>query len=192
MPRTTLNPLITRLRRLVGDRAGASQAWSNDELADYLDTRRQDVTDLLLEGEPSSGPGSALQFLTWKAPWGDWEADAVLKDVHFNEVTADDANYLNGIWTFGTEPSYPVYLTGKTFDLYGVAADVLEMGAAGNLDNYDFRTADGQSFSRSQMFDHRERLVRLYRSKQRPQLVQLVRSDVETDTGLTNLKVLRR
>lgn len=190
--RSTLTNLVTRLRRLIGDPASENQVWDDNELTEYLDAHRLDYVDHLLTGIPTYGPESLIQFRTWVAPWGDWEEDAALKDSHYNAITADAPNYLNGRWVFTVEPHYPLYLTGKTFDLFGAAADVLEAWGALKLDAYDFQTADNQKFSRSQMFTNRQKLADSYRRKQRPQIATQVRSDVHPDDELTNLKVLRR
>ena len=62
------------------------------------------------------------------------------------------------------------------YDAYAAAADLLEMWAAKEKLAFDF-DADGQSFKRSQKMRALLELAREYRRQQRPQGVQLVRSD---------------
>ncbi len=62
------------------------------------------------------------------------------------------------------------------YDVYGAAADLLEMWAAKEKLSFDFE-ADGQTFRRSQKSQSLLELAREYRRQQRPQQVGMVRSD---------------
>ncbi len=63
------------------------------------------------------------------------------------------------------------------YDVYGAAADLLEMWAAKVALEFDFNT-DGQSFHRSQRQVALLRLAAQYRRQQRPVTAKLIRSDV--------------
>lgn len=71
----------------------------------------------------------------------------------------------------------PVYLVGKTFDVYAAAADLLESWAAKVKTAYDF-TADGASFSRSQQVAALLSLAGDYRRRQRSLTALQVRGDI--------------
>jgi hypothetical protein len=139
--------LITRLRVVVGDPAGASQVFSDDELEDFLDERRADV-DLALLRADTRLSGSPTVF---RAPVRWWETDHVLADGSGSALTptVGGTDALAGVWTFATAQSGRVYITGRYYDLYGSAAAVLQAWAAKVSREFDFAT-DGQRFDRSQ------------------------------------------
>lgn len=172
--RTTLAGLITRLRRLVND-PGAAQTWDDDELQDWLDANRLDVRRAVLRPETTWVSGT-VTYTDYYADYGDWESDVVLQDAEGNELTPVTSELVTGRWTF-TEQRPPVYITGKTYDLYGAAAEVLEAWAARSALLFDFE-ADGASYKRSQAGQALERLAERYRGQARPRRVVMRRDDV--------------
>src|SRR5262245_55358434 len=111
MARAAMANLITCLRRHIGDPSGASQTWSDNELQDTLDQHRTDHDGLTLE-RIASYPAGVLSYLEYAAPVGDWEEDAALADSGHTALTPAASDYLTGRWTFASEPSYPVSVTG--------------------------------------------------------------------------------
>lgn len=176
--RSTLGSLIMRLRRMIGDPAGASQVWTDGELQDALDARRFDSRYLRLQEEPTHAEGGGAAYLGFRAPTGDWEEDAALYDRGYKALTPATTDCLTGRWTFGAEPDMPVRLTGKSFDLHAAAADVLEAWAAKKKLEYDFSSAD-QRFARGRQEQALRELAAVYRRKSRPACVPQGRGDVE-------------
>lgn len=177
--RAGMATLITRLRSLIRDPAGDCQTFTDQELQDVLDGRRMDFALLPLESVPSY-PGGRLTYLEFAAPWSDWEDSATLLDSSQDALTPDSGDLIAGRWTFTTEPSYPVYLTGRTYDLYGAAADAIEMAAAGHVDSITYSPGRG-NFTGSQKFSQRLGLAEAYRRRARPQQANLVRNDINTE-----------
>lgn len=152
MARESLADLITKLRRLIGDTAGASQVWSDDELQAFLDEQRQDYQDWALVRVPRLVSGVYVYKDFWaQNRLGDWESDVVIADLDGNAVTpdADTSEPLLGHWRFATSQTTTLYLTGKTYDVHGAAAEVLKAWAAKEKLSFDFST-DNQSFKESQ------------------------------------------
>jgi hypothetical protein len=149
MARASMADLITRLRLLINDLAGAEQVFSDDELEDALDARRADCRHLELAAAQTWDPVTGVTYLDHYAKVGDWETDAALEDATGLTLVTATADYLVGHWTFAASQTPPVYLTGKTYDLYATAADVLEMWAAKVALAFDFE-ADGASYKVSQ------------------------------------------
>lgn len=167
MARASLADLITRLRLLVNDPAGGTQAFTDDQLEDVLDARRADVRHLELDAAETRDPGAGVTYLDYHARVGDWESDAVLEDATGAALVPATSDYLVGHWTFAASQTPPVYLTGKTFDLYAAAADLLEMWAAKlALSGFDF-SADGATYHLSQRQAALERQAALYRTRAR-------------------------
>lgn len=175
MARTTMATLITRLRSLINDPAGESQIWSDDELQDFLDANRFDVRHLALRPESTWTPG-VVTYTDYYADYGEWESDVVLEDGEGNNLSPKSSNLVKGHWTF-EEQDPPVYVTGKTFDLWAVAADVLEAWAAKVALLFDFE-ADGGQYRQSQQREAFLAVAAQYRRKSRPGKAILIRDDV--------------
>ena len=176
--RATMAELIGRLRALIGDPAGAGQAFDDQTLQDYLDRRQTVVRYAPLRAESSPRPGGAVDYLDYYADVGDWEADETLYDGSYSILIPASADRLTGHWTFVSSQPPPVMIVGKSYDVYGSAADVLEAWAATEKLNFDFE-ADGQSFRRSQKVTALLALAREYRHRQQPVSVRMVRTDAD-------------
>lgn len=148
--RTTLAPLITRLRLLIGDPAGVGQVWSDDQLQIFLDDlqRRANVDYHELTPAGNFAAGVTISHLIYSAPCGDWEA-ATLYSQSGAVLSPSSADLNQGRWTFAADTPPPVYVVGTCFDLYGAAADVLRARLAAVAEEFDFKT-DNQAFNRSQ------------------------------------------
>ncbi|MDP9350797.1 MAG: hypothetical protein M3P51_04560, partial [Chloroflexota bacterium] len=91
-------------------------------------------------------------------------------------LTPSTSDYQEGRWTFATSTSPSVYLVGKTYDIYGAAADLLEQWAARLARRYDISDSNS-SYKRSQPAERLESLARTYRQQQRVRVVSMSRSD---------------
>lgn len=167
--------LITRVRTLVGDEAGANQALTDQQIQDAMDTHRWEARYMPLTGIVSYESGVPV-YKTWQAPWGQWESDAQLTDTQYGGCTPTVSDFLAGRWTFAQSQTV-VYLTGWTYDLYAAAADLLEAWAGKVSTEFDF-TADGASFHRSQKAEALRTLAEKYRRKQQIRVVAQVRGDL--------------
>jgi hypothetical protein len=174
--RATMAELISRLRTLIGDPAGASQTFDDQTLQDYLDRRQTAVRFAPLRAEGSPRPDGTVDYLDYYADVGDWEADEALYDGSYNVLTPDAADRLTGHWAFETSREPPVCIVGKFYDVYAAAADVLEAWAAREKLSFDFEM-DGQGFKRSQKVAALLQVAREYRRQQRPMSVAMVRAD---------------
>lgn len=175
MARESMIRLIDRVRDLIGDPAGAEQTFTDDQIERALDVHRWEVRYKRLTPLPTYQNGEVLH-LEWVAESGDWEEDTQVFDSHFQGLTPVAVDALNGRWTFG-ESQADVFLNGKTYDLYGAAADLLEAWAARVAVEFDF-DADGASYKRSQKSHMLRALAKEYRLLQQVKTIVQVRSDV--------------
>lgn len=169
--RETMAALIRRLRRLIGDPASESQTWADEDLQDALDNHRREARYFRLCEQPSIEAGGSITYLIYRAGVGDWEGSEAdgpdLVNSNFTAISADDydEDLLTGRWTFTAQPSWPVYISGFHYDLYGAAVDMLEAWIAALKCAVD-ASADGVSVKNSQKVDHLEMLANRYRSQQ--------------------------
>jgi hypothetical protein len=180
--RTTMDNLIEQVRDLLADPAGASQVFSDQQIQDALDLRREDLRTYPLRGEPTFGAGQPLAYLDYYADCAAWEDEAVLQGGGYQTLTADTAEPLRGHWTFAAHTPPPVYATGKVYDLHGCAADLLRKWAAKEKLSFDFTSSQQQQFLRSQKIKQLLQMAGEYAAQAKPQTVRLSRDD-ETPTG---------
>ena len=176
MARSTMANLILRMRDLINDAPGASQVWTDDQIQGVMDASRQDIGNAVLTAFPTYS-GSTIQYLDYYSDWTDWEDDVVLKQYLTQVVTPSASENIVGHWTFATNKFPPVYISGKTYDVYRSAADLLERWAAKWVLSYGF-SSDGQSFQRQQAATMLQALAKTYRQKQRPRSIIATRSDL--------------
>jgi hypothetical protein len=161
-----MQTLIARLRRYIGDPAGASQTWTDDDLQECLDKHQREARYYRLEGIPTIGPGAAVTFKIFNACVGDWEGSPELVDAAFNVLSTSSysEDLLVGRWTFAAQPYWPIYVNGFFYDLYGAAVEILEAWLAKLKGSIDL-TIDKLGLKRSQKVDHVESLLEKYRAQ---------------------------
>ena len=178
MARTGMSELITRLRGMIYDPAGASQSLSDDELQAHLDAHRNDFYQSQMYAQPTIISGGSVAYYYYYAPVGDWESAPTLQDGNWATLTPSGTALWRGVWTFGTSQQPPVYITGAAYDVFGAAVDALQMLLAKERSAIDF-DADGASFKRSQRFKQIESLIQSYAAQMQVKTVQMVRTDVD-------------
>jgi hypothetical protein len=128
-----------------------------------------------MESRPTFS-GSAIQYLNYFAD-GNWEDDYVLKQYLTVTVTPSSVETIVGRFTFSSNVFPPVFITGKNYDLFGSAADLLERQQAKWILAYSF-SSSGSNFQRGQVVQNIAILVKQYRMKQRAGSISMVRADV--------------
>ncbi len=174
--RASMAALIGRVRLMVNDAAGTDQVFSDQEIQDSLDIHRWDYRYLPLQSLPTVAPGGGTTtYLDWYAPYGDWEGEPGLVNGSYSTLVPTSEDLITGRWSFSASQQ-AVLLTGKTYDLYAAAANILESWAGKVALDFDFSTADS-SFHRSQKQAALLKLAREYRGKQQYKSVVQVRDD---------------
>jgi hypothetical protein len=177
--RSSMADLITRVRLLINDPSGGSQVFTDQQVQDALDTYRTDVRYMALREQPTyqASPLTTAWLDYYDDGRGFWESDAVLNSAAWATLSPATSDYLTGHWTFSSSTNPPVYITGKSYDVYLAAADLAETWASNYARAYDF-SADGGTFNRSQMQAGLRALAVSLRSRAKPRSVRMVRGDV--------------
>lgn len=175
---TMQTTLIPRVRQLISDPAGASQVFADQDVQDVLDESRQDVYSQQLLDRPTWS-ATGFVYLDYMAELGGWEDGMVLKQFFTIVVTPSLIEPIAGHFQFAANTFPPVHITGRLFDVYRAAADLLERLAARwqGANGYDF-SSDGQSFRRSQASPGLIKLAETYRRKQRAGSISITRTDM--------------
>lgn len=174
---TMQTTLIPRVRLLLNDPSGTAQAFADQDIQDVLDESRVDAFNLQLVPEPTWG-SAGLVYLDYGSELGGWEDGYTIKQFWTIPVTPSLIEPIAGHFQFAANTFPPVHITGKLYDVYRAAADLLERLAARwtGVTGYDF-SSDGQSFRRSQAAPGLIKLAETYRRKQRAGSISITRSD---------------
>src|SRR5579885_25443 len=206
--RSTMTDLISRVSMMIGDPTNAQ--FTTQQVQDYLDANRDDIRFEPLKiaptivNLPSTNNQAGTIFADYYSKYQWWEQDVVLQGTNTSTGAAwvvlspVSSDYITGHWQFdltpftnGTVPGQypPVFATGKVYDLYAAAADLLEFWAASLKMAYDI-SVDGQSLRRSQMLSQTLDLAETYRSRSKPKLAKLERSDEMVELGSRAIRLL--
>ena len=181
--RTTMLPLIKRVRQLINDPQSSTQAFDDQEIQDVLDESREDIVNQVLTVKPTYTLGQ-VQFLNYYSVLGGWEEDYAFKQFLSVPVTPNTLEPIAGHFAFTQSTLPPIYITGKLYDVHRAAADLLERLAARYALQFSF-SSDGQSFHPEQIQANIAGLVKQQRAKQRPRTISMTRSDLKS-TGDMN------
>jgi hypothetical protein len=173
-----MESLITRVRVLINDPSSTSQIFADQTIQDVLDASRLDVKNQVLR-PLATFAASTIQFLDYYADVGDWEDDVVFKQFLVTVVTPSINEPIAGHWQFATTTLPPVYLSGKTYDIYRCSADLLERQAVQWALSYNV-SVDGQNLQRGQVANALQKLALTYRAQQRPSTINLIRTDIHS------------
>lgn len=195
--RTTLANIRARVRLLIND--AGTVLFTDEQMDQHLDQRRRDFWHEPMAPIHKYTAGGTIQYLDYQvmrrnAPVGDVESTqggtAVFWLNDGTGSTVGTAIYaldeVAGLVTFTSDRAGSVYYaTGRQFDLYGAAADLLDAVAATKMLAFDF-SEDNQSFRRSQQVDLIRKVATEYRAKSWPKVASHARSDLgEPDLSLS-------
>jgi hypothetical protein len=181
--RSSLSALVTRVRELVYDTG--TPTWTNDQIAAALDNHRASHNNEKLRSEQVLLPGGVKLYREHFSEFTGWDSAAVLRDATGATLTptsgAGLTDYLLGYFYFSSGQNPPIYIDGKTYDVYAAAVEILEDWLATHKEEFDFSSA-GATYGKKQsalgqVFAQYTSLIKLYRSRSQPRIIRLVRSD---------------
>ncbi len=186
----------------------ATPQFTDQYVQDVLDIHRTDsryqqliIAPSIVNATTTANTPQTI-FADYYASDGYWESDATIQG-YFNGqawvvLTPAASDWLTGHWQFeldvfntGTVPGQmpPVFITGKYFNVYWSAADLLEHWAAALASSYDI-TVDGQSLRRSQLMTAKLTLAEQYRWRAKPKVTKMLREDVRAPMSSRRMRLL--
>jgi hypothetical protein len=185
-----MSDLITRLRGMcmtgTADYTVAGSAyWTDDQLQAYLDRNRTDFYGEQLSSVLQYGTGGTAQYFDYRCRYGDLESGTavfVVQDSAWSTVgTANyTADYQRGVVTFASNTSGSTYfLSARSYDMNGAAADVWRMKAAQASTAFDW-SSDNHSVKRSQLATQATQMANYYEGMKRQPSNDILRGDEVT------------
>lgn len=205
--RDSMAPLIQWVRDLIGDQPGATQQFTNQQIQDRLDGRRADIRYERLEAGPTVVQNAAnankpvVIWADYYSAYKHWETDVVLQGNtpgvgSWLVLNAAASDYITGRFQFSINPFTtdvapqqlpPVWATGKVYDVYATARDLLRMWVAALMTStFNFSAGGGVTFSAGQILDNMNKLAQEYDRQAWIGTIEVYRSDLARvdDTSL--------
>jgi len=174
--RITMATLIALVRGLINDPAGASQAFTDDQIQEQLDFYKLYTNDTL-----TALKNQAETVVGWKSANRNWEGGVTLVDEALSILSPVTEDELQGYWTFATTPS-SVYASGWVYDVYASAAELLTLWAGRLASEVTKFSADGSSYEFASTKSQKLALAAQYMAKSStmggPKSVEMVRNDL--------------
>ena len=190
--RTGMSELIDVLRGMVEAGSadytlGTATFWDGDQMQRVLDRNRLDVYREPLTMIEKHAGGGTINYYEHHSQYDNFEqttggpAIFIIKDAAGTDRASSGytVDYLNGKVTFAADTAgTTLYLTGRSYDLNGAAAEIWRHKAAHfSATNFDWAT-DNMRVSRSQAQQHYRDMANYYAGLARPRIITLVRNDV--------------
>ena len=162
--RSSMAYIITFVRELIEDPAGASQKFTDQQIQDRLDLNRLDLYQSDLREVDNLMTDGTIEWHDFFASYPFWETDYQIQKVNGVNVTANTAEPLIGKFHFTTHQSTPLIITGKVYNVYGVASTLLTMWIAEVRSQIQMWTADGTTVQRIGQISSMQGLAAKYAS----------------------------
>jgi len=208
--RSTMLDLISRVSMMIGDPTNTQ--FSQQIVQDYLDAHRDDIRFEPLKIAPTIVANASTDnqpltiFADYYSNYEWWESDVVISGTNMSTNVAwavlspAGSDFIVGHFQFeltpfvnGTAPGQypPIFATGKVYDAYATAADLIEFWIATKMmaGTYDV-TANGQTLHRSQMVAQMQKLADQYRKRAKPKVAKMRRDDVVYQLGSRQMRRL--
>lgn len=145
--RASMGYIITFVRELINDTSGTPK-WTDQQIQDRLDLNRLDLYGDDLKSGNTLDTDGTIDYKDFFARLPMWETDYVIQKLGGVVVTPDTAEPLIGKFHFNTHQEEPLVITGKVYNVYGVASTLITMWIAEIRSQIQSWSADGTTIQR--------------------------------------------
>lgn len=138
--------LLDIIRQLISDPAGGDQQFDDQHIQDILDRHRTDANYVILTPVERISPGGSVTYLDFESEARYWEGTPTLLDGNFSPLIPSSVDLVRGKFSFGSEPTRPVYALGSYYEIYHTSADLLLEWASSLHSLVDYQDADQRIF----------------------------------------------
>lgn len=160
--RTSMSYLITFVRDLINDPAGATQKYTDQQIQDRLDLNRLDLYISDLDEVDTLTSDGHIEWHDFFARLPFWETDYTIQQLNGVSATPNVAEPLIGKFHYTAHQAHPLVITGKVYNLYGVAATLMTMWIAEIRAQIQSWTADGTTVQRIGQVSSMQKLADKY------------------------------
>lgn len=146
--RPDMQYIIDFVRELINDPSDGTPQFTDQHIQDRLDMHRLDLyQDPLQEADTRTSTGT-IEWHDFFARYGFWEEDYLVQEVNGTTATPDSVELIVGKFHYNAHQPTPLMITGKVYNVYGVAAKVLTTWVSILRGQIQSWTADGTTVQR--------------------------------------------
>lgn len=160
--RTSMSYIITFVRDLINDPAGATQKYTDQQIQDRLDLNRLDLYISDLKEVETLASDGHIEWHDFFARLPFWETDYTIQVINGASSTPNTAEPLIGKFHYTANQIQPLVITGKVYNVYGVAATLMTMWIAEIRAQIQSWTADGTTVQRIGQVSSMQKLADKY------------------------------
>lgn len=163
---------------------GGVPYWSDAQLQEVADRHRTDFRFQMMESKVDYVSSGSISYTEYWIGHGNLEQGTAYLNIEDSAGTnvagtAYTVDYQRGIVTFvNDQAGTAYYATGRSYNLYGAAAEIWRMKAANSAKMYDF-SSDNHNLRRSQFFANCMQMSQHYENMAGPVTIEMVRGDLK-------------
>lgn len=146
--RPSMEFIITFVRELIGDPDDGNSQYTDQQIQDRLDLNRMDLYRDKLKSADTLTETGYIEWHDFFARLPFWETDFQIQEVDGTSKTPDVSEPLIGKFHFNDHQPTPLVISGKVYNVYGVAATLLTVWSSTLKNQISSWTADGTTISR--------------------------------------------
>lgn len=146
--RSTMQYIIDFVRELINDPSGPNEQFSDQEIQDRLDMGRLDIYQECLRSADTRTPQGSIEWHDFFSRYAFWEEDFYIQKVNGQPNPPDSFELLVGKFHYEDHQAQPLMITGKVYNIYGVAASLMTSWVATIRGQITSWTADGTTIQR--------------------------------------------
>jgi len=154
--------IITYVRELIHDPAGASQQFTDQQIQDRLDLMRLDLYRHPMCREDTTTSTGSIEWHDFKTGYQFWETDYVIQKINGPVAPPDEANPLLGRFHYDANQVQALIISGKVYNVYGVASGLVTTITGTLRNSVTSWTADGTTVQRLNQLKTLEDLAKSY------------------------------
>lgn len=147
--RETMADIIAFVRELIQDDDESNYTFTDEQIQLRLDMNRLDVYGECLTAHKEMGPGNTVSWFHYSAALPMWENDYRIQNSQAVTVIPDTPEPLIGKFSFDESTPPPLFITGKVYNVYRVAATLLTSWIGSERKVIQSWTADGTTIQRA-------------------------------------------
>lgn len=181
--RSDMQYIIDFVRLLINDPSGPTEQFSDQYIQDRLDMGRLDIYRECLRSADTLTTDGNIAWHDFFSRYAFWEEDYLIQEVGGTVRTPDSVELLVGKFHFNDSQAIPLLITGKVYNVYGVASGLLTTWVSTIRGKITSWTADGTTIQRIGEIRDMRNLASDYASKAwgwgNSTQVKLVRKDLK-------------
>lgn len=154
--------LITFVRELINDPAGVSQKYTDQQIQDRLDLNRLDLYASPLKEADTLDTDGTIDYKDFFARLPLWETDFTVQKISGALNPPNTSEPLIGKFSYTTHQVEPLVITGRVYNVYGVASTLMTMWIAEIRSQVQSWSADGTTVQRIGQIKNMQELANQY------------------------------